>query len=99
MIAGKSFSPRALIKTEDRINRWIGLRNVPLIQLAKAEEEIAVASAGIVARAARESWIDSVSNKVRTDLRSLKVIDIPSLKGQAHMLAKLSFVERATRRR
>lgn len=60
-------------KTEQRLSRVIPLEEIELIQRPRAEDEIAVAAASILAREAREVWIDRFSDEVDVDLRDLSV--------------------------
>lgn len=60
-------------KTEQRLSRVIPLEEIELIQRPRAEDEIAVAAASILARESREVWIDRFSDKVDVDLRDLSV--------------------------
>ena len=63
----------ARVKTEARLRGKIDLRKVELVQRPKAEDEIAVAAASIIAREAREAWIDWACKKFGFDLRELSV--------------------------
>jgi len=63
----------ARVKTEARLRGKIDLRKIELVQRPKAEDEIAVAAASIIAREARESWIDWACEKYGFDLRELSV--------------------------
>ena len=63
----------ARVKTEARLRRKIDLRKVELIQRPKAEDEVAVAAASIIAREAREAWIDWACEKFQFDLRELSI--------------------------
>ena len=65
----------ARVKTEARLRAKIDLRDVELVQRPKAEDEIAVAAASIVAREAREAWIDWACQKFGEDLRELSIIE------------------------
>ena len=60
-------------KTEKRLARVIDLNSVDLIQRHHAEDEIAVAASSIVARNAREDWIDEASVKLELNLRTLSM--------------------------
>ena len=60
-------------KTEQRLSRVVPLEEIELIQRPRAEDEIAVAAASILARNAREDWIDRFSDKIGMDLRDLSV--------------------------
>jgi len=63
----------ARVKTEARLRGKLDLGRVELVQRPKAEDEIAVAAASIVAREAREAWIDWACEKYGYDLRELSV--------------------------
>ena len=60
-------------KTEYRLSRVIPLEEIELIQRPRAEDEIAVAAASILARESRETWIDRYSDKEGIDLRDLSI--------------------------
>jgi ribonuclease HIII len=82
----------ARVKTEQRLTRKIDLGVVELVQRPKAEDEIAVAAASIVARETREDWLDRFSTKLGIDLRELSIqeADAHSKKG---IFAKISYLE------
>lgn len=46
-------------------------KNLEVVQKPRAEENIAVAAASIIARETREMWIDDASRKYKQDLRLL----------------------------
>lgn len=58
-------------KTEFRLQEKIDLDDVELIQKPRAEEEIAVAAASILAKAGYEEWLSIESEKSGIDLRKL----------------------------
>jgi ribonuclease HIII len=60
-------------KTRQRLARVVPLDKIDLIQRPRAEDEIAVAAASILAREAREQWIDQYSSRMKIDLRELSV--------------------------
>ncbi len=60
-------------KTEHRLSHVIPLEEIELIQRPRAEDEIAVAAASILARESRETWIDRFSDKEGIDLRDLSI--------------------------
>lgn len=81
------------IKTERRLKRVLTLREFDFEQKPRAEEETAVAAASILARAARELWIDEESKRLNVDLRKISATvarDLPNVKE----FAKLSFLHR-----
>ena len=63
----------ARVKTEQRLSRKLDLEKIELVQRPKAEDEIAVAAASIVAREAREAWIDRASTREGFDLREISI--------------------------
>ncbi len=65
----------ARVKTESRLSRVIHLDEIELIQRPRAEDEIAVAAASILARESREIWIDRYSEKEGIDLRDLSIFE------------------------
>jgi ribonuclease HIII len=65
----------ARVKTETRLRSKIDLKKIELIQRPKAEDEIAVAAASIIAREAREAWIDWACEKFGFDLRKIRLHD------------------------
>lgn len=66
-------------------------KNIDLEIYPRAEENVAVAAASIVARAAREEWIDSKSKDLSVDLRNLPSTEVTS-KTWAGEVAKLSYL-------
>jgi len=82
----------ARVKTEARLRGKIDLRKVELVQRPKAEDEIAVAAASIIAREARESWIDWACEKFGFDLRELSVNDAYE-HAKKHFFAKTSYIQ------
>ena len=81
------------LKTEDRLGRVLQLDSVELIQRPRAEDEIAVAAASIVARGLREEWIDDKSRRLGIDLRVLTVKDAV-LHSDAGGFAKISYLRK-----
>jgi len=63
----------ARVKTEQRLAKKIDLDVVDLVQRPKAEDEIAVAAASIVARETREVWLDRASDRFGFDLREVSI--------------------------
>lgn len=80
------------IKTERRLSRLWSLPGVTVEQRPEAEEETPVASAGIVARDAREEWIDVESERLRIDLRKLSAVEVVNLP-EFQLIAKTSFLK------
>jgi ribonuclease HIII len=82
----------ARVKTEVRLRAKIDLRDVELVQRPKAEDEIAVAAASIVAREAREAWIDWACQKFGDDLRELSISEAYG-HTKRDAFAKLTYLE------
>ncbi|MHA1905018.1 MAG: hypothetical protein ACXADL_15540 [Candidatus Thorarchaeota archaeon] len=76
-LSESSFSVRVVIdefareKTENRLGSAIDLSSIELIQKHQAEDVIAVAAASIIAKDAREDWIDKASLRLGIELASL----------------------------
>ncbi len=82
----------ARLKTEQRLSRKLDLDKVELVQRPKAEDEIAVAAASIIAREAREDWIDRASTRLEFDLRDLNIHDANEHVNKASF-AKISYID------
>jgi len=83
------------LKTEERLKRAIEMAKFDVEQTPKAEEQTAVAAAGILARAVRELWIDEESKRLHLDLRNLSPIE--ALNNEyVEEFAKVSFLHRKT---
>ncbi|NHI89185.1 MAG: hypothetical protein EAX87_06645 [Candidatus Thorarchaeota archaeon] len=82
----------ARVKTEVRLRAKIDLRDVELVQRPKAEDEIAVAAASIIAREAREAWIDWACQKFGDDLRELSISEA-NRHSKRDAFAKLTYME------
>jgi len=80
------------LKMEKRLRRVIELSKIVVEQKPRAEEEIAVAAASILARAAREVWIDRQSKKLGLDLRKIPPTEALSYKNSEEF-AKISFLQ------
>ena len=65
----------ARVKTEALLRLKLDLSRIELVQRPKAEDEIAVAAASIIAREAREVWIDWACDKFGFDLREISIQD------------------------
>lgn len=59
------------VATEARTSRAFDVEEYPVEQRPRAEDEIAVAAASVLARAARERWIDAFERRESTPVRSL----------------------------
>jgi ribonuclease HIII len=84
-------------KTQQRLSRVIPLQKVDLVQRPRAEDEIAVAAASILAREAREQWIDQSSSRMKLDLRELSVPDALARSDRASF-SKVQYLEKLSRR-
>jgi len=82
----------ARVKTEARLRGKIDLRKVELVQRPKAEDEIAVAAASIIAREAREAWIDWACEKFGFDLRELSVTEAYK-HSKKNVFAKITYLQ------
>jgi ribonuclease HIII len=80
------------MKTEIRLARVLDLQGIDLIQRPRAEDEIAVAAASILAREGRERWIDWKSSKLDTDLRELSPREADRRKDRSD-IAKVSYLD------
>jgi len=84
-------------KTEERLARLISLKAIELIQRPRAEDEIAVAAASIIAREEREKWIDWKSSKLGIDLRDLSVEDA-NKRNDKHTISKLQYLSKQAKK-
>jgi len=84
------------VKTQQRLSRVIHLEKVDLVQRPRAEDEIAVAAASILAREAREEWIDQFSSRMKLDLRELSVPDALARPNRASF-SKIQYLEKLSR--
>ena len=80
-------------KTEERLARVIDLNSVDLIQKPHAEDEIAVAASSIVARNAREDWIDEASARLELNLRTLSITEAAN-RDDRDLYAKTSYLRK-----
>ena len=78
-------------KTKQRLSRVVPLEEIELIQRPHAEDEIAVASAAILAREAREQWIDQFSEEHGFDLRDLSIPEAFQREDK-HLFAKVQYL-------
>ena len=81
------------VKTQQRLSRVIPIEKVNLVQRPRAEDEIAVAAASILAREAREQWIDQSSSRMKLDLRELSVPDALARSDRAYF-SKIRYLEK-----
>ncbi|MGY5860815.1 MAG: hypothetical protein RTU09_00375 [Candidatus Thorarchaeota archaeon] len=81
----------ARFKTEERLARAIDLGSVDLIQRPHAEDEIAVAASSIVARNAREDWINEASVRLEMNLRTLSMKEAAK-RDDCNLYAKISYL-------
>jgi len=79
------------IKTEKRLWRIQKMSNISVEQRPTAEEEIAVAAAGIIVRAKWEEEVDKETRRLKIDLRSLSPIEAKQ-HPDSRLFAKISFL-------
>ena len=80
-------------KTEQRLSRVVPLEELQLIQRPHAEDEIAVAAASILAREARERWIDRFSDTIGMDLRELSIPEAFE-RNDKQLFAKVQYLDK-----
>jgi ribonuclease HIII len=88
----------ARAKTEYRLARVIPLEKIDLVQRPRAEDEIAVAAASILAREAREQWIDHFSSRHKLDLRELSIPEALARADKASF-SKIQYLEKMARQK
>jgi ribonuclease HIII len=84
------------IKTSLELDKIKERRELTVIQMPRAEELVSVAAASILARSAREEWLDRETRRLGIDLRKLdplRVLDMPT-KGE---IVKISYLEHMLR--
>ena len=82
------------LKTEIRLQRVVDLKEFELIQKPKAEEEIAVAAASIIARSEREIWIDREAEQHGIALRKFSPSQMLELGLVANLFAKINYIKK-----
>ncbi len=80
-------------KTAYRLSRVLAAAKIEVVQRPRAEDEMAVASASVLARAEREHWIDRESASLGRDLRSLSLDDLSDFPDIASVV-KTSYVQK-----
>ena len=80
------------IKTAKRLGALKEIPNVTIVQKPRAEEEIPVACASILARAERERWITEKSRKINVNLRMIKEKDALAMQ-KRDALFKVSYLK------
>lgn len=80
------------IKTEERLRRVLDLEQIDVIQRPKAEENIPVAAASLIARDLREDYLDYLCKKLKTNLRA-KTIGEAKSDEKATEYAKVSYLK------
>lgn len=88
----------ARVKTESRLSRVISIDEIELIQRPRAEDEIAVAAASILARESRETWIDWFSEKEGIDLRDLSIPEAYSREDK-EIFSKIQYLTKMAERK
>jgi len=81
------------LKTEERLRRVLELENFVLVQRPKAEEEIAVAAASIMARDMKDFWISDASRRLNLDLRKISAVEAREHDDAEHF-AKVGYLKR-----
>lgn len=80
------------VATQARTARAFDVDRYPVEQRPRAEDELAVAAASVLAKAARERWIDSYEERASQRVRGLS-IDEARTHPDRETFAKTSFVE------
>lgn len=80
------------IKTDMELRKILDVNKFHIVQKPKAEEEIAVAAASILARAEREFKIETLSKKFNIDLRNIDPINV-KIKPYINDIAKVSYLK------
>lgn len=80
------------LKTQRRLERVIDLDTIEVIQKPRAEEVVSVAAASIIARNAREDWIEAASARLGVDLSLLKPQDARK-RSDLDFFAKTSYLK------
>ena len=80
-------------KTRERLSRVLPIEEIELIQRPHAEDEIAVAAASIIAREARERWIDEYSDENGFDLRDLSIPEAFHREDK-HLFTKVQYLDK-----
>lgn len=83
------------IRTEERLRRVLDTNRVEVIQRPRAEENMAVAAASIIARDLREDYLDLLCKRLQKDLRTLTVEDAIADE-RAIEYAKISYLKKLT---
>jgi len=81
------------LKTQERLRRVLALKEVDVIQRPRAEDEMAVAAASVIARRVRDEWIDRTSKQLGVDLLSLTPNDAVR-RADRRRLAKIGYLEK-----
>lgn len=85
------------LSTQDRLRRLLDLKKIDVIQEPKAEKNIAVGAASIVARDVREKYIDYLSNEFKKDLRQV-TIEAALKDPYSFAYAKLPYLEKLAKK-
>ena len=80
------------IKTAKRLGALKEIPNVTIVQKSRAEEEIPVACASILAKAERERWITEKSREINVNLRMIKERDALAMQ-KGDELFKVSYLK------
>ncbi|MBN2228271.1 MAG: hypothetical protein JW779_01685 [Candidatus Thorarchaeota archaeon] len=85
-------------KTRQRLERSIPLEDIELIQRPRAEDDISVAAASILARESREDWIDRYSDRLGIDLRELSPYEAIN-RSDHHSFSKIQYLKTLTKQK
>jgi ribonuclease HIII len=79
------------MKTSRELEKLKEFEKLTVIQRPRAEELTPVAAASVLARAAREDWIDRTNQKLRVDLRALSEEEVRSFPN-VNEVAKVDYI-------
>ncbi|MBM3897574.1 MAG: hypothetical protein FJ358_03500 [Thaumarchaeota archaeon] len=80
------------VKTDERLGELKEISNVTIVQKPRAEEDISVACASILAKAERERWITERSKDISMNLRTIKEKDALGRQGREELF-KISYLK------
>jgi len=81
------------IKTEERLRGVLDLNKIELIQQPNAEDNVAVTAASIIARDLREDYLDHLSRRMKTNLRTM-TLDRARTDANTKEYAKVSYLRK-----
>lgn len=80
-------------KMEERLSRVIDIELVELVQRPRAEDEPSVAAASIIARDAREDWIDKASLRLKVELFGMTLREARE-RPNRHLFSKTVYIDK-----